>query len=346
MTKKIPPQRPEDLAKEEKGHPQHPIRTKLYVLPTPSTEGAYNEVLRVIKAKNASGLILIGDYRGGKTRFCMWTLGALQGEFQEAPLVAYHLTCERHTKRSPTEKRHLNWLIAGVKYAISARDPYDRKKQLHDYLIQEGKRSARKQVVLLIDEAQELWFDQWQWLLDTFNALDVAGVTPTFVFIGQSELSDMRKSFQKVKLGPVVQRFMVGRRTLRGPASDEETAEWAKSFDELSAGIADDGLPFTEHFFPAAYRAGWRLQFIGKDLYRCFRLACDEAGLPFPGVIRTKYFFNAIESLFTWFGNDQVITPDMSDDVLLAAIADSQYIESLREQLVDEDDRDDEEEGK
>lgn len=305
----------------------HPVELKNYALPTPGTESALDTLLTVIR-KRRTGLVIQGDYRGGKTWFCKLVKRLFQEMFQDGSLTVFWFLCERH-KRSPTERRHLDWMVGSVDYKIGARDPYSRKAQLVDYLCQEGRKSKRRQVVLIFDEAQELWLDQLRWLLDVYDAIVDADLAPTFVFIGQPELKGRRTSLLQAKYEQMVDRFFALEDILRGPASADETEEWLKSFGELSRGIAPDGLPFTEHFFPAAYRAGWRLEVIGKALYRCFAEAFEEAGLPMPETIRTKYFFNTVEELFVTFGDPRVLQPDMSDDVLKQAIKNSGYIDAV-----------------
>lgn len=316
----------------------HPVYLKNYTLPTPATESAFDTLVRVI-SKRQSGLVIQGDYRGGKTWFCKYARNELVNEFGNDALTTFWFLCERHRK-NPTEKRHLNWMLGSVKYKLSSHDPYDRKSQLHDYLVQEGKKSKRKQIVLIFDEAQELWVDQYQSLMDTYNAIVDAGLTPTFVFIGQPELKGTRETFLSGKQEQMVDRFFVEEDVLRGPRNGEETAEWLKSFGDLSRGIADDRLPFTEHFFPAAWRDGWRLESIGPDLYRCFTEEFAAEALPMPPAIRTKYFFNTVEALFTTFGDSRVLRPDMSDEVLKRAILESRYILAVKRKALFGEDED------
>lgn len=311
----------------------HPINRR-YTMPTPAIQAAYDALIDVIKERNA-GLIIPGDYRGGKTWFCDYVMKALKDDFGDQ-LAYFFLTCVHH-KRSPPESRHLSWMLGELGYVPTARDPYDKKKQMDDYLAQEGQKAKRRQVVILIDEAQKLHIDQWGWFIDTYNRIEKKEVVPTFVWVGEPGLKGVRNTMLKSKQHQIVNRFLVCQQELMGPGSADELTLWLEPFDYRSEYPAGSKISYTEFFFTTAFREGWRLQHIAADLWREIGRAFEAANEPVPETIRTKYFFKIVENVLFKFGNRLVVVPDMSPEVLQAAIAASRYVEAVQAGFLRED---------
>lgn len=308
---------------------EHPIYLRDYIMPTPAIVAAYDAMLDAIR-KRDPGIVIYGDFRGGKTWFWNFAFNALKEDFGDTLLVR-KLLAEHSGKRAPSESQHLSWMLGELEYVPTARDVRAQRKQLDDFLGQEAKKSKRRQIVFLIDEAQVFRLDQWGWLMDTYNRIVLQGVTPTFVWIGDPAMKQVRNTvFSSREHVPAFHRFLVRESTLQGPGSVDEVRLWLQCFDVNTEHPSGSGISYTQFFFPTAFDDDWRLENIAGDLRATIDQMLEERALPPQERIRTKYFFRIVETLFLTFGNRDVVKPDMSAEVLQSAILGSHYLEALR----------------
>lgn len=313
----------------------HPIYLRDYIMPTPAIIAAYQAVVDAV-TKRDPGIIIYGDFRGGKTWFWNFAFNALKADFGDT-LVVRRLLAEHSGKRAPSESQHLSWMLGELDYVPTAREVRAQRKQLDDFLGQEAKKSRRRQIVFLIDEAQVFRLEQWGWLMDTYNRIVLQGVTPTFVWIGDPAMKQVRHTvFNSKEYLPAFHRFLVREQVLDGPGTADELRLWLRCFDLNTEYPADSGTSYTRFFFPSAFDDGWRLEDIAEDLRTQIDQMLSDRALPPQERIRTKYFFRIVETLFMTFGTRDTVKPEMSADVLQAAIEGSRYLEALRSGFADD----------
>lgn len=314
---------------------EHPVYLRDYTMPTPAIAFAYQAVTDAIK-KRDPGIIIYGDFRGGKTWFWNCAFNKLKDDFGDA-LMVHKLLAEHSGKRAPSESQHLSWMLGELEYVPTARDVRAQRKQLDDYLGQQAKKSKRRQIVFLIDEAQLFRLDQWGWLMDTYNRIELQGVAPTFVWIGDPAMKQVRNTvFSSREHQPAFHRFLVREVPLEGPGSVDEFKLWLQCFDVNTEYPPKSGISYTRFFFPTAFDCDWRLESIAGDLRANIDQMLSDRGLPPQERIRTKYFFRIVETLFLTCGNRHVMKPDMSAEVLQNVILESHYLEALRSGFAEE----------
>lgn len=307
--------------------PAHPIETQDYVVPTPAAETALRAVARWVRNGLPGGCI-IGLHRVGKSWAIDYGRANLKGALDfDVPSCLFCCDGEQDGIR---ETGHYQWLLAddGIDSKLLRGTKTQLKRRLLERLVGKVRESGQNRLVLFFDDAQNLTIEQFAWLSGLFNRLKRFKVRPTFVLVGEPGLNVLRTSFLAAKKQQTVARFMVLVHDYHGIRSKKELMACLKSYDQRAFYPADSEISYTQHYFPAAFAEGWRLESLGDALWERLTSLRAEAGLGDLTELTMATFTLVVEILLKAHGDADVIKPRITKDDLDAALEESGYVES------------------
>lgn len=298
---------------------QHPVELCHYTIATPMLLALTPVILRWV-ARNATGGIIRGNQRHGKSSACEYFSAKLRAKFPG--IITYTMVCR--TALKPTERAFFERLLKATQHL----NPSDgtasaMRNRLTEFLIEEVRRSNQTRIVLFVDEAQKLLETHYDWLIDLHNELRLARVDLTVILVGQNELLDRRSDFKARRKDHIYGRFMREEHELAPIRDKAELTECLSRFDDPKANTwpQGSGICFTAYFFKEAYAAGWRLTQIAEVLWDAFdevriRNAIAQKRLEIP----LEDFFLTIRSFLVDVGGRGSATPRVSKEEIMGMI--------------------------
>ncbi|WP_280156360.1 ATP-binding protein [Piscinibacter sp. XHJ-5] len=238
--------------------PRHPVIRQEYGIFTPPVHAMAQTIGDWIDQRQPGGYIY-GPSRFGKSNGVRWHVRSiLEDRFgRKIPLHIW----SRPYDPQPTEGQF--WqsvgLAFGHRYAKSRATRADRRQSLKEFLIASAERSGGNYVVIVIDEAQEMTYREWQWLLSLQNALDMDGYRMSVFSIASHQMGYTYELLGRAEQAHVAARFMVAHWPFPGICGLDEVEYALRGYDELSEWPEGSGTSFLAHFAPEAFAQGARL---------------------------------------------------------------------------------------
>lgn len=263
-------------------HQEHPVIRRDYAVFTPPMGSMITTIGDWIDQQVTGGYIY-GPSRYGKSRTVKWFVRSeLAARFgSDLPIVVWI--------REDTlirEAEFWNMLLQAAKFEFL--DPTKPKqKVVGRYLFRERletmARAARTNcVVLLIDEAQQVTLNEWQWLLGLQNMLDDDGFRLITIAVGTHQLGYNPNYLSRTGNAHIAARFFAQDAPFRGLRSADELAFVLRGYDVDSEWPSGSGLSFLQYFAPDDFARGCRLADCASRLWNTF-----EALIP-PGLFGDK----------------------------------------------------------
>jgi hypothetical protein len=277
----------------------HPIETGQYLIPTNSILNMFKEVCRWINYRIPGGIIY-GRPRLGKTRAIKYLVHVLPQEYGES-MPIFHIK-SLHSKMA-NESAFFETLLKDVGHGLPfSGKPGVKRDRLFKFLWEIGNSSKQKRIVMFIDEAQCLHDLQYGWLMDIFNELDQAGVSMTFILVGQEQLVHQRSAYIQSRKDQIIGRFMVQDYRFKGIKTVDDIRVCLNCFDEISEYPENSGCSFTQYYFPKAFACGDRLEDFADDLFDLFTTFNREAKLSSSIEIPMQYLMTTMEFALREYG--------------------------------------------
>ncbi|WP_428000710.1 ATP-binding protein [Acidovorax sp.] len=121
---------------------------------------------------------------------------------------------------------------------------------LSEMAISAGSRS----IVIMIDEAQNLQYEEYNWLIHCFNGLEDLNIRPFFMLVGQPELGNATESWKETNGMQVIGRFFTRRHWFYGIGIDDIEVV-LDAFDEPH----EDGGFLSGQLMPQILGTEWRM---------------------------------------------------------------------------------------
>jgi len=299
----------------------HPVRRKVYVIPTPSIDEFYSWILRCIKYGTQGGG-LYGLQRFGKTRAIRFVRKALSKELPK--LVTHEFLCLKSKTRS--ESAFFSYLLRAIGHKSAHAGSIDRKRdRLIQKLVEQVERSGERTIVIFVDEAQRMDVYEYEWLRDVYDQLDRHGIVAIIFMVGQPDLVNQKDVLRRTGQMQIVGRFLTQMMPFRGLLSVDDVATCLSAYDESCYPERSDWT-YTRFFFPRAYAEGLRLVNSATAVWNAFAEAHDAARFTFDIELPMKYFTQAVEiALLANAEHDGVdfrLTPALWDQ----AVVESRYV--------------------
>lgn len=244
----------------ERIDPRHCIVTKQYAVYTPPMHQMIEQVGDWIEQQRPGGYVY-GASRLGKTRCVQWYVAkVLEERFNAAvPLVVWNRRPDSQT--SEAGFWHQLLLASRFEFAHPTKPP---KKAEAIYLCKHrfiaiANHAQRNYVVLLIDEAQDLSFREWKWLVGLQNDLDYEGYLLSVFSVGSHQLNYRHEYMASTGNAHIAARFMAAHAQFHGLRSPEEIEYVLNGYDIDSEWPPDSGVSYLQHFAPDQFSTGRRL---------------------------------------------------------------------------------------
>lgn len=264
----------------ERIDPRHCLVTKQYAVFTPPMHEMIEQIGEWIDQQRPGGYIY-GASRLGKSRCVQWYLAqALEERFNAVlPLVVWNRRPDSQT--SEAGFWHQLLLASRFEFASPAK-PLKKAESIHlckQRFIAMANNAKRNYVVLLIDEAQDLSFREWKWLVGLQNELDYEGYLLSVFSIGSHQLSYRHEYMAITGNAHVAARFMAAHARFHGLRSTEEIAFVMNGYDVDSEWPPGSGVSFLDYFAPEDFAAGRRLVESAAHLWKALvELSPSTAG--------------------------------------------------------------------
>lgn len=244
----------------ERIDPRHCIVTKQYAVYTPPMHEMIEQLGEWIDQQRPGGYIY-GASRLGKSRCVQWYVAQVLQERLNAvvPLVVWNRRPDSQT--SEAGFWHQLLLASNFEFANPAKPP-KRAEGIHlcrQRFIAIANNAQRNYVVLTIDEAQDLTFREWKWLLGLQNDLDYEGYLLSVFSVGSHQLNYRHEYMAITGNAHLAARFMAAHARFHGLRSPEEIAYVLNGYDIDSEWPPGSGVSYLKYFAPVQFAAGHRL---------------------------------------------------------------------------------------
>lgn len=241
---------------------RHPITGAGYGFVTPQLESIYTLLVKRIMEKR-TGLAFIAPSRHGKTTAIELVARQLAAEFPDLAIISY----VAESTPVPRESSFFGSFLAFQNLQNPQKGSGSiLRTRMKNYCLVRGRESISRQIVLLIDEAQRLFIEEWEWLSDILNFLKWKSIYLTVVSFGQQELQDRRDLAANISQMNLVARFFSEMHRFTGISSLSDLEVFMEQYD-LERFPSRDGPTFTEFFLPKAWEGKFRLKTQAQDLW-------------------------------------------------------------------------------
>lgn len=240
--------------------PQHCIITQQYAVYTPPMAQMIEHIGEWIDQQRPGGYIH-GPSRYGKSRCVKWYVAkVLEERFRATvPLVVWSHRPDSQT----SEAGFFHQLLLASRFAFTSPSKPPRKAEAWDACKQRfiaiANNAQRNYIALLIDEAQDMTFREWKWLVGLQNELDYEGYLLSVFSIGSHQLNYRYDYMGLTGNAHVAARFMAAHEQFHGLRSPDEIAYVLNGYDEDSEWPLGSGVSFLEYFAPDSFAAERRL---------------------------------------------------------------------------------------
>lgn len=233
----------------------HPLFTARVLLPTVPIEELYAVIKRVVVLRE-TGCCLTARSGVGKTSALEMVEVMLKAQMRNLVVVRH----DTHNQQIPSIRAFFKHFLATVGHFEKRGETYDLRERLVNCLVDDARISGRNMILLLIDEAQAMSVQDFNFLKDVYNDLDKQGVQLITVLMGQEP--DFTAVINKLKLSgrlDLIGRFAMRIVPFRAYRDLADLAKIMRGVD--TAFFPDDSkLTWTEFFFPLAFKGGFRLE--------------------------------------------------------------------------------------
>jgi len=249
--------------------PRHCIVTQQYAVYTPPMHDMIKQIGDWIDQQRPGGYIY-GASRLGKSRGVKWHLNdVLEERFKVVlPLVVWNRRPDSQV--SEAGFWHQLLLASHFEFVDPAKPP---KKAEAIFMCKQrfiaiAKSAQRNYVVLLIDEAQDLSFREWKWLVGLQNQLDYEGYLLSVFSVGSHQLGYRHEYMASTGNAHVAARFMAAHARFHGLRSAMEIQYALNGYDVDSEWPLGSGVSFLQYFSPGDFVRGRRLSDSAQSLWK------------------------------------------------------------------------------
>lgn len=190
-------------------------------------------------------------------------------------------------------------------YGVTAqRDSAVLRARLYDYMSQAADRLSTRRVVVMIDEAQNLYRVHYGYLIHCYNELERRGLKPFFLLVGQPEMRTAVSEYQGTEDQQIIGRFFVKNYPYLGIHPDDVAAVLT-AFDTP---VEQGELSVSERVLPAQHARGWRLMHLAPVIKEAVSLLLRQHNIEEEMRLPMQYLRSTILALLGLM-RDQHVDP-------------------------------------
>jgi hypothetical protein len=308
----------------------HPILTGEYAVYTPPVDEMIAKIGDWIDQRQSGGYIY-GASRFGKSRGVKWHVrSVLQERFGSViPLVIWKRRSDMHT----SESAFWHELLLTSHFHFEKTDKIPRKNHgfylIAQRLMAIAQAAGHNYVVLLIDEAQEVSFREWKWLVGLQNQLDWDGFRLSVFSVGTHQMGYQHELMAISGNAHVAARFMAAHSRFHGLRSEAEVAYVLDGYDIGSEWPAGSGVSFLQYFAPTDYAAGRRLAECAGIFWKSMVELTPSQGKRAPE-FPMQHLAHSVERILDRLAKDEAWDEVMEYKSLLSIFADTGFSSHMR----------------
>lgn len=246
----------------------HPVVRDMAKVPTPPIQTVF-EVIKDTVIQRDPGISFTAEPRFGKTYAIDVIEHFLPQSFPKIPIFRTNAT--GHQK--PSEKALFTDILRDFKLSHrSSASAAERRNQVVSQLVAAAHDCASDCVLLFVDEAQNWGENEYSWLRDATNDLQLDKIRLITVMFGHPDLLGLRASLTRRRTD-LIGRFFMHPRSFKGIESFQDLEAILKMMDDAaySEFPAGTGISYSCFFRPHEYsKDGWRLQHEAASCWEAF----------------------------------------------------------------------------
>ncbi len=271
------------------------------------------------------GGTVYGQQRNGKTRACSYLVRFLP-EVLGHQIAVLHWTVPEQLESKQTEREFNQEFMQQSNCArVSSRDIAVLRKRFHTHLVDLAIGAGSKRIIIIVDEAQNLYRAQFGYLIHCFNSLEKLGIQPFFLLVGQPELQNTPVSWAEASGMQVLGRFFAREHRYRG-IDRSEVATVLDSFDMPADGESSGELAKS---YPDEYKTGWSLKKLAPYFVEAMDMVMQkhniQAGLRLP----MQYFHATLLGLIYRVMDEKISLMHINTSMVLTSLNDSGFLSVL-----------------
>lgn len=220
---------------------------------TPEIDNLLQSIVEQIRL-DQPGMIVNGPQRNGKSRACNY-VAAVLSEAVGYPVTTFTWTISESDLPPKARVFIQDRLYQSDCSAITHRDFSVLRNRLISHMCERANSEGARRIVIIVDEAQNLWRADYGALVFIFNEIERRGLRPFFLLVGQPELGKQAEQWMTEDAQQMVGRFSTRTHSYMGIHLDD-LEQVLEGFDDDAAGPESTAAFRTS---PKAYAEGWRV---------------------------------------------------------------------------------------
>lgn len=300
----------------------HPMLTQEYAIYSPPIAEFFDVICEWIDNKVPGGYVY-GMSRLGKSWAIKYWMTLLIEEKYQGKVAFFHMHYSQHER--PSELLFLSEILAALENAFpTTGNKLAMYKRAINHMCTRAQNLRTNYILLMVDEAQYMHEQEYQWLCNIHNSLNKLGYRFTVISVGSHELTYQHEVFAMADSAYLIARFMVRNQMFHGIRSEAELKYVLNGYDEQSEWPLNSGTSFTHYFFPRAFKAGFRIEEISDAMWKIFvDLAPDniQKHLNIP----MEHIAKSVEYLFRVLSPGNPLHFSIEEDLIRKAIKQTAY---------------------
>ncbi|MBR2928828.1 MAG: ATP-binding protein [Oscillospiraceae bacterium] len=227
--------------------------SKEFLIPTRQICDLHAKVDEWIQTNSCGGIVW-GPSRAGKSSAIAYIAGALKQAYgSELPVYVY--TATNHVA---TQKAFYERLLMALGHPDASKGTANQMRQrLVNRITMSALNTKYKLACLFVDEAYLLTVNEFQWLCDLYNELNINDIQLTVILVSTREILDVKKGFIQAGKQQIVQRLMLKEAEFHGIESLSDLYVCMNALDNnfVPQGY-DEPICLSATYFPDAHRDG------------------------------------------------------------------------------------------
>ncbi|WP_114970388.1 ATP-binding protein [Rhodoferax ferrireducens] len=291
---------------------------------TPEIDRFGQSVARWIRMGQPGGAVY-GQQRNGKTRACSYLVRFLP-EVLGYQIAVLHWSIPEQIESKQTEREFIQEMMHQSNCArVMGRDLAVLRRRFLTHLAELALGAGSKRIVVIIDEAQNLFRAQYGYLIHCFNSLENFGVQPFFLLVGQPELQNTPVGWAEASGMQVLGRFFAREHRYRGVDRTEVEAV-LDGFDMPTDGEACSDLAKR---YPAEYEAGWCLRKLAPFFVEAMDMVMQQHNIQSGLRLPMQYFHSTLLDLLYRVKDENISLLQVSTPMVLTSLKESGFLSVL-----------------
>ena len=305
----------------------HPLVTGKVVLRTGSIEELCKISYRTVILRQG-GLYFTGKSGMGKTLALEYLVGYL---CERMPKLRVVLNDGRYSK-FPSRRAFYKFYLNSIGDERTSGETADLAIRLIRNFVDMARASGLNMIVLLIDEAQQMSFEDFDFLKDVGNQMARDGANLIPIFIAQSpeftKVVDEIRSSGRVDL---ISRFVLRHNHFAGFTT---AAQLENLFMKIDSEVWHEipGVTWTEFFCEEAFRSGFRLANHAEEMFAVLLLETIDKKVEFPA----RQIFDALKEFLVDLSDSEFVGSEFDVQIWKNAVKKSAMNEILIQNKLNE----------